>query len=60
MKKRLRKSVAKPVVNPKVPSRSRVLESPTGSDALSTLEILAERDERFAEWFARNLRFRTR
>src|SRR5882672_7695875 len=44
MKKKLRKSTVKPVVKPKIPSRSRILESLTGSDALSILEILADRD----------------
>src|SRR5229473_3794898 len=48
MTKRLRKSAVKPVVKPKVPSRSRVLESLTGSVALSILKILASRDERLA------------
>jgi hypothetical protein len=48
MKKRLRKSAVKPVVKPKIPSRSRILESLTGSDALSILKILADRDERLA------------
>jgi hypothetical protein len=48
MKKGLRKSAVKPVVKTKNPSRSRVLESLTGSDALSILEILAERDEKLA------------
>src|SRR5260370_8314055 len=46
--KRLRKSAVKPVVKTKSPSRSRVLESLTGSDALSILKILADRDERLA------------
>jgi hypothetical protein len=35
-------------VKPKVPFRSRVLESLSSSDALSILKILAARDERFA------------
>ena len=48
MKKRLRKSAVKPVVKPKIPSRSRILESLTGSDALSILKILAERDQGLA------------
>src|SRR6267154_2047164 len=48
MKKRLRKSAVKPVVKPKIPSRSRILESLTGSDALSILKILADRDEQLA------------
>jgi hypothetical protein len=48
MKKRLRKSAVKPVVKPKIPPRSRILESLTGSDALSILKILAARDERLA------------
>ena len=48
MKKRLRKSAVKRVVNPRTPSRSRILESLTGSDALSILRILADRDERLA------------
>jgi hypothetical protein len=48
MKKRLRQSAVKPVVKSKIPSRSGVLESLTGSDALSILKILAERDEGLA------------
>ncbi len=48
MKKRLCKSAVKPVVKPNVPSQSRILESLTGSDALSILKILADRDERLA------------
>jgi hypothetical protein len=48
MKKKLRKSAVKPVVKPKIPSRSRILESLTGSDALSILKILADRDEGLA------------
>jgi hypothetical protein len=48
MKKRLRKSAVKPVAKSKAPSCSRVLESLTGSDALSILKILAERDEGLA------------
>jgi hypothetical protein len=48
MKKRLRKSAVKRIVKPKIPSRSRILESLTGSDALSILRILADSDERLA------------
>lgn len=48
MKKRLPQSAVKPVLKSKIPSRSRVLESLTGSDALSILKILAERDEGLA------------
>jgi len=48
MKKRLCKSAVKPLVKPNVPSQSRILESLTGSDALSILKILADRDERLA------------
>ncbi len=44
MKEKLRKSAVKPVAKSKAPSCSRVLESLTGSDALSILQILAERD----------------
>ena len=48
MKKRLHKSAVKRVVKARTPSRSRMLESLTGSDALSILRILADRDERLA------------
>jgi hypothetical protein len=48
MKKKLRKSAVKPVVKPKAPSPSKLLESLSGSDALSILQILADRDERLA------------
>src|SRR5260370_12124351 len=48
MTKRLRRSAVKPVEKSKVPPCSRVLESLTGSDALSILKILAKRDERLA------------
>jgi hypothetical protein len=48
MEKKLRKSAVKPVVKPKAPSPSTLLESLSGSDALSILKILADRDERLA------------
>jgi hypothetical protein len=48
MEKKLRKSAVKPVVKPKAPSPSKLLESLSGSDALSILKILADRDERLA------------
>ncbi len=44
----MRKSAVKPVAKSKLPPCSGVLESLTGSDALSILKILAGRDEGLA------------